>query len=107
MAIENRVCFVCFAVNLRDCLACRVCGQRPTSKIGYHAGFEYHHVLQRAHGGSDDPSNLVLLCHSCHVRWHQGKLELPDFGPLDWPLPFACALSGAENDPRQVEMSCG
>jgi hypothetical protein len=104
MGISNRVCF---AVNLRDRLCCRVCGRAPVSKQGYHAGFEYHHVQQRAHGGEDEPENLVLLCHPCHTRWHQNKLQLPDFGPLAWPAPFACACCGHVNDPREIEMNCG
>lgn len=33
---------------------------------------ELHHVIHRAHGGSDDFDNLQLLCPNCHVTHHRG-----------------------------------
>jgi 5-methylcytosine-specific restriction endonuclease McrA len=36
---------------------CANCGERAT---------EAHHIIPRARGGSDDPSNLLALCGRCH-----------------------------------------
>ena len=33
-------------------------------------GDHVHHKMMRSHGGSNDPSNLVLVCHSCHEDIH-------------------------------------
>ena len=30
--------------------------------------WELHHVIERVKGGSDDPSNIVGLCHDCHLK---------------------------------------
>lgn len=27
---------------------------------------EAHHIVKLANGGTNDPSNLILLCHDCH-----------------------------------------
>lgn len=35
-----------------------------------------HHVLQVAHGGSDEVHNLIHLHKECHKRMH-GKIEKP------------------------------
>ncbi|MGD0039971.1 MAG: RNA-guided endonuclease IscB [Isosphaeraceae bacterium] len=35
-----------------------------------------HHKVFRAHGGSDEPSNLVTLCATCHDDLHAGKFKL-------------------------------
>lgn len=29
---------------------------------------DVHHINARAKGGTDDPSNLIGLCHECHSR---------------------------------------
>lgn len=29
---------------------------------------EVHHIVELVHGGSNELSNLELLCHHCHVR---------------------------------------
>ena len=29
-----------------------------------------HHVIPRSQGGSDDESNIVYICHSCHMKHH-------------------------------------
>lgn len=33
-------------------------------------GEHWHHIVPKSRGGSDDPSNLVLLCLSCHSKAH-------------------------------------
>lgn len=33
-------------------------------------GLELHHIDPHAAGGSDDPSNLIYLCSTCHKEWH-------------------------------------
>ena len=35
-----------------------------------------HHKVFRAHGGSDEPSNLVTLCATCHDDLHAGTFNL-------------------------------
>jgi hypothetical protein len=35
-----------------------------------------HHVIYRSKGGTDSPSNLTVLCETCHHDLHAGKFEL-------------------------------
>ena len=50
---------------MRDFLACQKCGV----KLGYsHADF--HHILPRSKGGTDEVDNLVTVCRPCHVGLH-------------------------------------
>ena len=49
------------AVIARDggaCVDCAATGVR----------LEVHHVTPKRHGGTDDPTNLVSLCHPCHAN---------------------------------------
>lgn len=32
---------------------------------------EVHHILPVSMGGTDDPKNLITLCHNCHVKRHK------------------------------------
>ena len=34
-----------------------------------------HHVVRKRDGGSDDASNLIALCKSCHSREHAAQRE--------------------------------
>lgn len=52
---------------------CEVCG----AAVAYYNGAEWitgplggdvHHIIPLAEGGGNDPSNLVLLCRSCHAK---------------------------------------
>lgn len=51
----------------RDNYFCQKCGVKPKeiSKL------QVHHIKRRRLGGTDDPSNLVTLCFSCHklMEW--------------------------------------
>lgn len=109
MPLPNRVCF---QVNLRDGLKCRMCGLRPKSEETYHQGFQYHHVTPRSLGGADTVENIVLLCRPCHHKLHSAVPEdlLNDDAlniKRDASLRFNCKQCGAALDAGAVEMNCG
>jgi len=50
---------------------------------------EAHHIIFRSQNGSDDPDNLITLCHSHHRRGiHEGYLAVSGSAPSDlrWRL---------------------
>lgn len=51
-------------IKQRDEFACRWCGK---------PGQECHHIHYRSEGGANEPSNLILLCMSCHAKAHSSK----------------------------------
>ena len=57
----------------RDSYICKYCkGKHKDSKL------EVHHIIYRGKGGSDDKDNLITLCHTCHKKLHNGKIN-PNF----------------------------
>lgn len=55
---------------MRRCYACALpeqCSWGPRNRYV----ISLHHVVPRAVGGSDDPSNLVPLCSGCHAEVHR------------------------------------
>ena len=57
------------AVLKRDRNACQKCGR--AFKNREHLEFlQVHHVKAVPDGGTDDMSNLITLCMSCHAEWH-------------------------------------
>jgi hypothetical protein len=59
-------------VLARDHRACVSCGNAPKQ-----GELDIHHLVPRAAGGLDDPSNLITLCDGCHAARHpnlQGTL---------------------------------
>ena len=46
---------------------CVACGQSEN--------LNHHHLVPRSIGGSDDDSNLITLCGSCHAKAHQVKAD--------------------------------
>ena len=36
---------------------------------------DMHHIWQVSAGGSDDPSNLIALCPTCHALYHRGTIK--------------------------------
>jgi hypothetical protein len=54
----------------RDGGRCRVPGCRSSRAL------EIHHIVHRADGGGHDPTNLALLCSSCHMAHHRGALVI-------------------------------
>jgi hypothetical protein len=45
-------------VQIRDIGLCRCCGFR---------GSEVHHVIPTIYGGKDEVTNMVYICHVCHI----------------------------------------
>lgn len=35
-----------------------------------------HHIVFRSNGGTDAPSNLIVLCKFCHNKLHKGEFEI-------------------------------
>jgi 5-methylcytosine-specific restriction endonuclease McrA len=65
-------------VAARDAGHCRVCRVRVTGPgDGDPRRFAHtHHIVYRSAGGTDDLSNLVLLCAQCHDDEHQHRITL-------------------------------
>jgi len=51
-----------FAVLKRDNFTCRYCGRSAPDVV-----LEVDHIISRAQGGSDDPSNLITSCLDCNA----------------------------------------
>ena len=45
-------------------------------KVKHSVELQVHHLQFRCHGGTNTPSNLLVLCKSCHADLHDGKFEL-------------------------------
>ena len=64
----------------RDKFTCQDCGEIHTLKNEYGVPMpvddgkvEIHHIVPVSEGGGDEPSNLVTLCHDCHMRRHHAE----------------------------------
>jgi len=62
-----------------------------------HAWQHQHHIRPRSENGSNDPSNLVLVCSSCHGLIHEGKLEVEGSAPdgLVWRNALGRVMRGS------------
>ena len=52
---------------------------------------EFHHLLPKANGGTDDYDNLILLCARCHAAVH-GRLYNPDKPNCKASISYDAAL---------------
>lgn len=48
---------------------CKICGWKE-------GRCDIHHIVERKDGGTNDITNLVLLCPNHHRLWHEGKLKI-------------------------------
>lgn len=67
-------------VRDRDNHTCQMCGVKSNEKK--HIVIEVHHVIRRSDGGSNKPSNLICLCHSCHKKIHSNDKLLKELQKL-------------------------
>lgn len=70
------------AILERDGYRCVYCGRSAKETV-----LEVDHVLPRARGGTDTPTNLVTACWSCNNAKGAGARPLPDYTVLTRPLP--------------------
>ena len=59
-------------VLARDGHTCQCCHGKSGDPI-----LNVHHIESRQTGG-DTPNNLITLCETCHNRYHQGEIKLPE-----------------------------
>lgn len=72
----------------RDNYTCQYCkGKHKDSKL------EVHHIVFRSKHGSDEESNLITLCHTCHKALHSGKISLKLEGKVKWNLKYATQMN--------------
>ncbi len=69
---ENRKQYI----RARDNYTCQICGAKTTKNKKVE--LEVHHIRPKSMGGTDDETNLVTLCKSCHDKVHKGKLVIND-----------------------------
>lgn len=66
-------------VKARDHYQCCSCkGKSKDNRL------EVHHIQQRKDGGSNRPDNLITLCHTCHKKYHEGKINLDKIKPTSF-----------------------
>ena len=51
---------------------CELCGPSMGQWL------EAHHIKYRSHGGTDDPSNRIMLCKGCHDMAHSNPKCKPE-----------------------------
>ena len=72
----------------RDNYTCQYCkGKHKDSKL------EVHHIVFRSQGGSDEESNLITLCHTCHKDLHSGKIHPKLSGKVKGTLKYATQMN--------------
>ena len=72
----------------RDNYTCQCCkGKHKDSKL------EVHHIIFRSQGGSDEESNLITLCHTCHKDLHSGTINFKLKGKLKGNLKYATQMN--------------
>jgi hypothetical protein len=52
----------------------QACCQAPGCRS--HANLDVHHIIHREHGGTNDLSNLIVLCEAHHLAHHDGTLGI-------------------------------
>ena len=57
--------------KIRDNYTCQVCGSKE--KV------EGHHIIDHQFCGAAKKDNIISLCHECHKKAHNGKLDLFKF----------------------------
>lgn len=72
----------------RDNYTCQFCkGKHKDNKL------EVHHIVFRSQGGSDEESNLITLCHTCHNDLHSEKIHLKLNGKKKGNLKYATQMN--------------
>jgi hypothetical protein len=72
----------------RDNYTCKYCnGKSKDSKL------EVHHIIFKSQRGSDEESNLLVLCKTCHDKLHKGKIDIKKKGKIKSNLKHATQMN--------------
>ena len=72
----------------RDNYICQYCkGKTKDSKL------EVHHIIFRRNDGSDEESNLICLCKTCHDKLHKDEISLNKKGKIKGQLKHATQMN--------------
>ena len=72
----------------RDGYTCQFCkGKHKDPSL------EVHHIVFKCNGGSNEPENLITLCHTCHDDLHHGRIILKAKGKTKGTLNFATQMN--------------
>jgi len=64
-------------IRVQDTMHCNACGCANKA-------LHVHHIVPLSEGGTNDPRNLVTLCHDCHLAQHPGgSFSQPDPSAAD------------------------
>ena len=75
-------------VLTRDDYTCQQCKGKSKDKR-----LEVHHLVFRSQGGSDDETNLLTLCKTCHDGLHAGTITLKRSGKKKGTLAHATHMN--------------
>ena len=72
----------------RDNYTCQHCkGKSKDSKL------EVHHIIFRRNNGSDEESNLITLCKTCHDKLHNDEISIKISGKIKGILKHATQMN--------------
>ena len=57
--------------KIRDYYTCQACGSKEQ--------VEGHHIIDHQFLGAADVDNIISLCHKCHRKAHDGRINLLKF----------------------------
>jgi hypothetical protein len=72
----------------RDSYTCQSCKGKTKDRR-----LHVHHIIFRSNDGSDDESNLITLCKSCHDALHANNLSLKKTGKKKTNLKHATQMN--------------
>lgn len=72
----------------RDNHTCQHCKNKSKD-----SRLEVHHIIFRSQNGSDDESNLIVLCKTCHDDLHNEKIKLKKKGKIKTQLKHATQMN--------------
>jgi ATP-dependent DNA helicase RecQ len=85
-------------VLARDAFHCQECSDQFDRNE-----LDVHHLVPRAVGGTDDPSNLITLCDGCHARRHPNlQVSLSRRMIERWAIRLARLLDAERELPDQL-----
>lgn len=76
-------------VLARDTNICQQCRGKSRDRR-----LEVHHIVFRSAQGSDEESNLLTLCKTCHEDLHAGRMTLKQMGAKKGTLLHATQMNG-------------